>query len=37
MCERQNTIYVLLVSGAHAFRLMRFVNWFMLKCVLTKR
>jgi hypothetical protein len=32
-CERQNTIYVLLISGAHAFRIMKLMNGFMLKCV----
>jgi len=37
MCERQNTIYVLLISGAYAFRLMRFTNGFMLKYVVMIR
>jgi hypothetical protein len=37
MCERQNTIYELLISGAHAFRIMRLMNGFILKCVLVIR
>jgi hypothetical protein len=37
MCERQNTIVCALISGTQAFRLVRFMNGFMLKCVLLIR
>jgi len=37
MCERQNRIYAILVSGVQVSRLMRYVNGFKLNCFLMIR